>query len=98
MNTLYYILFFAAGIAVDILYNRSKRIAVNNAYAEGFRHAKREEEYYRDGVSDGVKQNVYYYTSEKFAEMPDPKHAANLIPEHFMDAVHENGQATMQLK
>jgi hypothetical protein len=98
MNTICYILFFAAGIAVDMLYNNSKRKAAQNAYLRGFQQAKREEEYYRDGVSDGVKQNVYYYTSEKLAEMPDPKHAANLIPEHFMDAVHENGQATMQLK
>lgn len=95
MNTLYNILFFAAGIAVDMLYNRSKRIAAQNAYLRGFQHAKREEEQYRDGVSDGVKQGVQYRTNEKLAEMPGPK---PLIPEHFMDAVHENGQATMQLK
>lgn len=98
MNTLYYILFFAAGIAVDMLYNNSKRKAAQNAYLRGFQHAKREEEQYRDGVSDGVKQGMPYRTNEKVAEMPAPKHASNLIPEHFMDAVHENGQATMQLK
>jgi hypothetical protein len=95
MNTIYNILFFAAGIAVDMLYNHRKRIAAQNAYLRGFQHAKREEEYYRDGVSDGAKQNVHYYTSEKLAEMPGPK---PLIPEHFMDAVHENGQATMKVQ
>ena len=98
MNMLYNILFFAAGIAVDMFYNHNKRIAAQNAYLRGFQHAKREEENYRDGVYDGIKQGVQYRTNEKVAEMPAPKHAANLIPENFMDAVHENGQATMQIQ
>jgi hypothetical protein len=49
-------------------------------------------------VSDGVKQGMTYRTNEKVAEMPAPKLASNLIPEHFMDAVHENGQATMKVQ
>ena len=98
MNMLYNILFFAAGIAVDMLYNRGKRIAAQNAYLRGFQHAKREEEHYRDGVSDGMKNGAQYRTSEKLAEMPVPKHAANLIPECFMNNMQENGQATMQIK
>ena len=98
MNTLYHILFFAAGIAVDMLYQHGKRKAAQNAYLRGFQHAKREEEHYRDGVSDGIRNGVQYRTDEKLAEMPAPKHAANLIPESFMDNVHENGQATMQIQ
>ena len=88
MNTLYYILFFAAGLAVDILYNRSKRIAVNNAYKEGFKHAKREDEYYRDGVNYGMQ----YRANEK---LPERK---LLVPDSFMDEVHENGHATMKIQ
>lgn len=95
MNMLYSILFFAAGIAVDMFYNRAKRIAAQNAYLRGFQHAKREEEHYRDGVNDGIRNGVAYRTSEKVAEMPGPK---PLIPENFMDEVHENGHATMKLQ
>lgn len=95
MNMLYNILFFAAGIAVDILYNRSKRIAAQNAYLRGFQHAKREEENYRDGVNDGIRNGVQYRTSEKVAEMPGSK---PLIPENFMSTMHENGHATMQIQ
>ena len=84
MNTLYYILFFAAGVAVDILYNRSKRIAVNNAYAEGFKHAKREDEYYREGMNAGMQCRA---NERQF-----------LIGDNFMDEMHENGHATMKLK
>lgn len=91
MNTLYYILFFAAGITVDILYNRSKRIAVQDAYAQGFRHAKREEEKYFDGVNDGIRNGIPRYADET----PDKK---LLVPGSFMDHVHENGHATMQIK
>lgn len=58
MNMLYNILFFAAGIAVDMLYQRSKRIAVKEAYTEGFKHAKREEECYLDGLDDGRHQTL----------------------------------------
>lgn len=74
MNMLYNILFFAAGIAVDMLYQRSKRIAAHDAYLEGFKHAKREEEYYRDGVHDGRTKDVVCRTGDKIAEMPAPKH------------------------
>lgn len=74
MNMLYSILFFAAGIAVDMLYQRNKRIAAQDAYLEGFKHAKREEEYYRDGVNDGRTKDIVCRTSEKVAEMPAPKH------------------------
>lgn len=95
MNTLYHILFFVAGIAVDMLYNRSKRIAAQNAYLRGFQHAKREEEHYRDGVHDGIKQGVPYRTNENLAEMPGVK---PLIPENFMDTMRENGQATAKLQ
>ena len=95
MNMLYNILFFAAGIAVDMLYNRGKRIAAQNAYLRGFQHAKREEEQYRDGVNDGIRNGAQYRTSEKVAEMPGPK---PLIPESFMDDVHDNGHATMKLQ
>lgn len=74
MDMMFNILFFAAGIAVDMLYQRNKRIAAQDAYLKGFQHAKREEEYYRDGVLDGHKQEFAYRTNEKLAEMPAPKH------------------------
>lgn len=75
MNMLFNILFFAAGIAVDMLYNRSKRIAVKDAYLEGFKHAKREEEHYRDGVFDGRNNNdTVYRINESVDELPAPKH------------------------
>ena len=74
MNMLWNVLFFAAGIAVDMLYQRNKRIAAKDAYLEGFKHAKREEEYYRDGVYDGHNNNVVCRVNEKVAEMPEPKH------------------------
>ena len=74
MNMLWNVLFFAAGIAVDMLYQRSKRIAANDAYLEGFKHAKREEEYYRDGVFDAQHNDIVCRTSEKVDEMPAPKH------------------------
>lgn len=95
MNTLYYILFFAAGIAVDMLYNRSKRIAAQNAYLQGFKHAKREEEKYFDGVNDGIRNGMPRYTDENPVETPDQK---LLVPGYFMDHVHENGHATMKLE
>ena len=98
MNTLYYILFFAAGIAVDMLYHRGKLRAAQNAYMRGFQHAKREDEKYRDGVYDGINKGVQYRTNEKVAEMPVPKHSKPIIPEHFVDEMHENGQATMQIQ
>lgn len=74
MNMLWNVLFFAAGIAVDMLYNRSKRIAADDAYMKGFKHAKREEEYYRDGVFDGRNNDVVYRTNEKVDALPAPKH------------------------
>ena len=94
MNIITYILLFAAGIVVDAIYNRRQQKAEADAYVRGYNSAKSEEQYYKNGVSEGKIQEMLRHPIEE----RQPRHAKANIDESFMDTMHKHGHATMQIQ
>ena len=83
---LYNILFFAAGIAIDMLYHHARRVGECRAYHEGLEQGRYEERIRGE-------RSYERYTTPR----PMPKTNSYTLPTLFEKRFRENGQATMQL-
>jgi len=90
MNIITCILCFAAGMAMDAFYNHRKQTAEADAYMRGYKNAKNEEQFYKNGMMEGKVQEMM--------RQPAPRHAKPNIDESFMNSLHQNGRAIAKIQ
>lgn len=93
MNPIPYFLCFAAGMAVNAIYNQRQKVAEQKAYNRGYKQAQKEE---------NIRIETRTYRPNRVYELPtaynlepetEPKRSVRTIDESFMECLHTNGYA-----
>lgn len=100
MNTFVCFLCFAAGMATNAVYARYREIEKSKAYNKGYERGMRKAEHMQ------TKEEQYDF-EPRFAAIPQPNYTAppppkpkrkvTKIPESFMEELHKNGKAVINL-
>lgn len=104
MQVLIAFLLVALGIIIDAIYSNIKHKAAYQAFKDGYRQAQREEKIRLDAIEDKRFKERFYRTVIEQPQVQTPeinseKHKAKvIIPESFMENLHNNGRAAMRLK
>lgn len=93
MNVFVCFVCFGAGVALDATYNYYRRRAEQKACNNGYQQGKREEQIRRE-----ADERVHFY-EWLYKPIPTPQKNDNIIiPDKFMDDLHNNGRAAMRIK
>lgn len=93
MNPIPYFLCFAAGMAVNAIYNQRQKVAEQKAYNRGYKQAQKEENI-RIGTRTYRPNRVYELpTAYNLEPETEPKRNIRTVDESFMESLHANGYA-----
>lgn len=96
MNPIPYFLCFAAGMAVNAIYNQRQKVAENKAYNRGYKQAQKEE---------NIRIENRTYRQNRVCELPaeynlepeaEPKRNVRTVDESFMENLFTNGRAVVK--
>ena len=98
MNPIPYFLCFAAGMAVNAIYNQRQKVAEQKAYNKGYKQAQKEENIRTENRT--YKPNRVYelptaYNLEPETE-PEPKRTVRTIDDTFMECLQTNKRAVVK--
>lgn len=95
MNPIPYFLCFAAGMAVNAMYNQRRKVAEQKAYKKGYNQAQKEETIRNESSGTNYKFNRVYELPSSYNMEPEPekKRVVRTVDESFMECLHTNGYA-----
>lgn len=94
MNPIPYFVCFAAGMAVNALYNQRQKVAEKKAYNKGYKQAQKEEAIRVETYNQQIKLDRVYELPGQIE--PEQKRPACVIDESFMECLQENGRAVIK--
>lgn len=99
MNPIPYFLCFAAGMAVNAIYNQRQKVAEQKAYNRGYKQAQKEENI-RTTNNRTYKPNRVYElpTVIETDSEPEQKRTIRTVDESFMESLRTNGYAVTNFK
>ena len=90
MNPIPYFACVALGIAISETYHFRNKIAEQKAYDRGFKRGHRQ-------ALKEIKADDFQTFDESYSiETEEPKRRRQIIPESFMDDLHNNGRAVIK--
>ena len=98
MNPIPYFLCFAAGMAVNALYNQRQKVAEHKAYNKGYKQAQKEENIRIETSSRTYRPYRPYELPATYNLEPEaePKRTVRTIDESFMECLQANGHAVVK--
>jgi hypothetical protein len=96
MNPIPYFLCFAAGMAVNAIYNQRQKVAEQKAYNKGYKQAQKEENIRIENRT--YRHNRVYELPAEYNLEPEPEQKRNVrtLDESFMEVLHTNGRAVVK--
>ena len=98
MNPIPYFLCFAAGMAVNAIYNQRQKVAEKKAYNRGYKQAQKEEAIRVEAYNQQTKLDKVYELPTAYNLEPEtePKKNIRTVNESFMEDLHANGRAVVK--
>ena len=101
MNIIPYFLCFAAGMAVNAIYNQRQKVAEHKAYNRGYKQAQKEESIRTENQHKYYPRRVYELPTvieQESESEPEQKRNIRTVDESFMESLRTNGYAVTNFK
>jgi hypothetical protein len=98
MNPIPYFLCFAAGMAVNAIYNQRQKVAEKKAYNKGYKQAQKEEAIRIESRNKTDKLDMVYELPTAYNLEPETETKRNIktVDESFMECLQANGRAVVK--